>query len=124
MKLREAVDIMPYARRLVTPEDILNWPPSATTLSPMSARWVATSRALVDSWGRPGQQERINEFWYADGRMEHLRYLENSEWRLVNSREDWEPFDFFKYIVTFRWVDPRGLVTYEPAIKMPRWLLG
>jgi len=130
MMLAEAISRNSYARRPFGAVDIVSWPQSLMgTMPPMGARWVVTSKALVDNWRGefggvtmvPG--DKIGEFWYADGGMRHLRYLETGEWRLVHKRDDWEPWEFFRYVVEFRYRDPRDYIVWD-RMRKPRWLLG
>jgi len=127
VKLTEAVERNSYARRRVTPEDIYTWPVQALSMEmPRAGEWVVTSKALVDNWRGPQTMtpwDKVEEFWHANSRMEHVRYLRASEWRLVQQREDWEPWEFLKYVVTFSYRDPRDYIVWD-RMRKPRWLLG
>jgi hypothetical protein len=127
VKLMEAVGRGSYARRRVTPEDIYSFPLSAISVDiPRAGEWVVTSKALVGNWRGPETMtpwDKIGEFWHANSRMEHVRYLRGSEWRLVQQRDDWEPWEFFRYVVEFRYRDPRDYIVWDRK-RQPRWMLG
>jgi hypothetical protein len=136
VRLTDAVQFNAYARRRVTEEDIYTWPPSAFVMDmPRVGEWIVTSRDLVERWTLPGVPPPTMAemgFWHANSRMLHKRNLQASEWRLVHRREDWEPWEFYRYVVIFDYYgrdprrrDPRDFIVYDrdldPRTGKPPW---
>jgi len=127
VNLTDAVRNNSYARRRVTPEDLYTWPVSAFVMDmPRVGEWVVTSRELVERWtlpGTPPPHQAEMGFWHADSTMRQTRNLQASEWRLIHRRDDWEPWEFFTYVVIFGYRDPREYIVWDRPMR-PRWLLG